>query len=404
MRVLQNIRLFACVSHLNPALDHSVPLLRRSSAGRNPSSLLALRQAVAHTSKKCRLGPVMLILIPLLSSPLLAEDTATERLIQELTGRAKPVERTPEELEAAYAQTIQKLISATEWPEVKGSPKLPLEQIVEHAGRPGAEPQRAALVRAMLAHLARTEQVNERIFLLRQLTLVGRGESVAALAGLLKDDNLIVRQYALHALQRNPTPEASQAVLAILDKAEQAGWQVAVINALGSRREQAAVGPLAKLLDKQDQNVAEAAIMALGNIATPEAAKALAAAAAAARLPEKLRPELTRARLLCAERLWTRGEKDAAHALYQDVYAQTKDPLLRMAALRGLVRSKPGEALPLVLEALRSDRPRVQAQAARLTLDLPGAEATKALLEALPKLPPSAQALLLEALAEREKK
>jgi HEAT repeat protein len=342
----------------------------------------------------------MLILIPLLSSPLLAEDTATERLIQELTGRAKPVERTPQELEAAYAQAVEKLISASEWPEVKGSPKLLLEEIVEHAGRPGAEPQRAALVRAILAHLARTEQVNERIFLLRQLALVGRGESVTVLAGLLKDDNPTVRQYALHALERNPAPEAGQAVLAILDKAQQTDWRVAVVNALGSRREQAAVGPLAKLLDEQDENLAEAAIMALGNIATPAAAKALAAA----KLPEKLRPALGRARLLCAERFLARGEKDAASALYQDVYAQAKDPLLRMAALRGLVLSKPADALPLVLEALRSDRPRVQAQAARLTLDLPGPEATKALLEALPKLPPSAQALLLEALAEREKK
>ena len=33
MRVLQNIRLLARISHQNPALDHSVPLLRRSSAG-----------------------------------------------------------------------------------------------------------------------------------------------------------------------------------------------------------------------------------------------------------------------------------------------------------------------------------------------------------------------------------
>jgi HEAT repeat protein len=142
--------------------------------------------------------------------------------------------------------------------------------------------------------------------------------------------------------------------------------------------------------------------MALGNIATPDAAQALSAAAA--KLPEKLRPDLARARLLCAERFLARGEKDAAHAIYQEVYAGNKEPLLPMAALRGLILSKPQEALPLLLDALRSDQPRVQAQAARLTLDLPGPEAAKTLLKALPRLPPSAQALLLEALAEREKK
>jgi len=401
MRVLQNIRLLARTSRQHPALDHSVPLLRRSSAGQSPSSLLALRQAVAHCIEKCRLGPVTLMLVAVLSSLALAEDTATERLVEELTGRAEPVERTPKELEAAYLQAVEKLISAAEWPGMKGSPKLLLEEVVEYAGRPGAEPQRAALVRAMLAYLARTDQVNQRIFLLRQCALVGRGESVAALAGLLKDDNPAVRQYALHALERNPSPEAGQAVLASLDKAEPADWRVAVINALGSRREKAAVGALAKLLDPQDENAAEAAIMAMGNIATPEAAQALAAAA---KLPEKLRPVVARARLLCAERLLARGEKDAAHALYQDVYARDKDPLLRVAALRGLVLSRPAEALPLVLDALRSDQPRVQAQAARLTLDLPGPEVTKALREALPKLPRLAQARLLEALAEREKK
>jgi hypothetical protein len=98
-----------------------------------------------------------------------------------------------------------------------------------------------------------------------------------------------------------------------------------------------------------------------------------------------------------------RGEKDAAHAIYQEVYAQTKDPL-RLSSLRGLVRMRPADSLPLVLDALRSDEPRVQAQAARLTLDLPGPEVTKALLDALPTLPRLSQAGLLEALAERKKK
>jgi HEAT repeat protein len=400
MRVLRNIRLLAPIPRQHPTLNHRVPLLRRSSAGQNPSSLLALRQAVAHCSEECRLRPAILTPPLVLSSFAVAEDAATERLIQELTGRAEPTKRTPNELEAAYLRAIEKLISASEWPGTKGSPKLLLEEIVEHAGRPGAEPQRAALVRAMLAYLERADEVNERIFLLRQLALVGRRESAAALAWLLKDDNPAVREYALHALQKNPSPEAARAILAILDQAEKADWRVAVINALGSRREEAAVGALAKLLDEQDQNVAEAAIMALGNIATPAAAHALAAATA--KVPQKLRPELAKARLLCGERLLARGEKDAASAVCRDIYAQQKDSLLRMAALRGLVLSKPEEALPLLLDALRSDQPRVQAQAARLTLDLPGPEAAKALLEALPKLPPAAQALLLEALAERK--
>jgi HEAT repeat protein len=341
-----------------------------------------------------------LLTIGLLRPAAAAQNADVEQLVKQLLSEAKTVEHTDAQLEAAYSRVIETLISAEAFPGIEGSPKHSLEEIIMRAGAPGAEKRRVALVRAMLAYLDRTGDLNEQVFLLRQLGAVGREESVPPLAGLLKDEAPAVRQYALRALQMNSSSAAGKALADSLAGAEQPRWQVALINALGARREASAAGAVSRMLAGPDEDVAEAAAMALGNIASPEAAKALAAARAGP--SDKVARFVTRASLLCANRLLENGERALAAEIYQDVYDRASPPLFRMAALRGLAITKGAVAAPLVIRALKSDHVRTQAQAARLVLEIPGPEATKAFLEAMPNLAPSAQAFLLEALAERE--
>lgn len=308
-------------------------------------------------------------------------------VIDELTGAAPARNRTPEEWLAVYEQAVATMGAA-------------IEPIALRAAAPGNEPRRAAIARAMLGRLEATDRLNDRIFLLRQLAIVGRDESVAPLVKLLADENQAIRQYALAALTFNPA--AGPALVAALREAKTPEWRVAVVNTLGARREAAAVEVLAPLSGDADEKVAMAALASLGSIGTAAAARALRTAHAGAKASPARSHEAVKAALMCADRLAATGDKPAARELYRLVYDAAATSHLRMAGLRGLVLVTGNEALPLVIAALKGGSEREQAQAARFTVELPGPDAAKTLVATLPQLPATAQAFLLEALADRE--
>ncbi|MCR4415801.1 MAG: hypothetical protein NUV77_25585, partial [Thermoguttaceae bacterium] len=198
------------------------------------------------------------------------------RLVEELTGRAPPASRSAAEWEAAYARVIDALASAKDFPEPgrksPRSPKAILDEIVRRAMHPEKATQRTALSRALLARLQKTTQLNERIFCLRQLTVIGGDESVGPIAELLHDADATVRQYALGALECNPSPAAGRALVEALRGAGEPAWRVAILHALGRRREAAAEPALAERTADRDDDVACAAVMALANLgaAVPE--------------------------------------------------------------------------------------------------------------------------------------
>ncbi len=278
-------------------------------------------------------------------------DAAQARLVRELTAQAPPAARTPEEWEKLYGGLLRTLLSATTYPDPASverprPPKMILEEIIVAAGSPGQESQRTPLVRAMLALLESSDRLNDRVFILRQLAVVGREEVVPPLARLLAGNGRgesALRQYALGALESNTSAAAAEALLqalvAAMEQAEEPAWRVAVIQALGRRREKSAAGLLVRDLDNRDAEVAAAAAMSLGSIATPEAAQALASAAKTA--PEARRSVLSHARLLCADRMAARDSKDAAYAIFKDLHDATQDPLLKTSAQHGMGLSKP---------------------------------------------------------------
>ncbi len=323
--------------------------------------------------------------------------------LNQIERAAGAAEVTDEQFQQLCAQALAEFLS----PAPDDRPPQPtregaaaIDRLVHLMLHPARKNRRAALSRAMLEQLDKTKRLNDRVFLLRQLALVGQGESVARLAALLASDDELLRQYALRALECNPAPQAAETISAASQKASAPDWQVALINALGARREKSAVPILAKHLDAKQVEVARAAAMALGNIGTLEAASALEAAAGKASSEHSA--ALAEARLLAAERLRTAGQVEAADKMFAAVAQAVAQRHLKIAALRGRVLCRPQQALSLLLEAMRGDDPQLQAAAARLTLEVPGEAAGKKLLEALPQLPPAAQAFLLEALAERQ--
>ena len=146
-------------------------------------------------------------------------------------------------------------------------PQQKFQQACFELGSPGMEAQRAEACRLIARKLGPKTAKPARIWLLKQLGHIGRGECVDAVAALLDDEDGEIRQWALRTLENNPAPEANAKLLAKPETAGDSGWQVALINSLGFRGDPASVTVLAELLAGADEAVATAA--ASNDTATP---------------------------------------------------------------------------------------------------------------------------------------
>jgi len=162
-------------------------------------------------------------------------------------------------------------------------------------------------------------------FVCRKLMLIGTAQSTPTLAGLLTDKDL--SHMARYALERIPASEAAQALRDALPKVT-GPTQVGVIGSLGVRRDTASVPALAALLNNADAAVARAAAIALGDIGTAEAAKALADGKPTT--PEA-RQAATDASLLAS------GKKVEALAVYKSLVGESQPKQVRLAATRGML-------------------------------------------------------------------
>lgn len=267
------------------------------------------------------------------------------------------------------------------------------------AGRPGAEDERLALCNLLAPKLGADTPEEARVWLLRQLQLVGRAESVAAVAALLDDKTPRIRECARRALQSNSSDEAGAALRAALDKAPDAAWRIACINAVAQRRDAKAVPALAKALAGSDEACALAAAAGLGKIAGPAAAKALGAARTKA--DEKVRPAVLDAYLLCADRYVADGKKSDAGAIYKEMLAADNTAVARAAGLRGLAVALGDGAIPAMADAFTGKDETLRRLAVAFIREIPGAKATRAFADLLTRLDADMQVTLLGALAER---
>jgi len=165
----------------------------------------------------------------------------------------------------------------------------------------------------------------------RALRMVGTAGSVPALAALLPHKDL--SHMARYALERIQAPEAGAALRDALPRVSGA-LKAGVAGSLGARRDAAAAGALIGLLNDRDAEVVIAAATALGAIATPEAARALATAARKA--PKAARAAVIDGALCAAEQLSAAGKKTEARSLYRSLLRGSLPEHVKQAARRGL--------------------------------------------------------------------
>ena len=308
---------------------------------------------------------------------------------------------------AIYDRLLEELLPELGDPDpaVRQRAQQDFEQLCFLVGHPGDEPERTLLCASICAHIGPGTPGPARLWMLRQLERIGGDESVDTLEALLEDDDPLVREGARRALQHNPAPRAGRVLRAAFEKTEDVDWQIALINALGARRETGAVAPIVSLIYREryePATLAAAAIAALGEIGGPEALEWLSYFWMGG-APANLRPTIADALLRCAERDIQDGRTAAASRTLNTLLGYTGPARVRIGALRCLTQMEQVAGLPRLLAYINDDKadPQMRAVAAELAAELPGFAVTVSLAGQLPQVSNSARVLLLDALAAR---
>lgn len=196
---------------------------------------------------------------------------------------------------------------------------------------------RRALEVRLLAVLKSPAPPVAKEYVCRKLALVGSAEAVPALRELLADEFLSTG--ARLALENIPGDAPARALRDRLSRLSGAA-QIGLINSLGARRDERSVSGLAKLLKSDDTEVVAAAIAALGNIGSPQAAKELKKFQP--RAPGTLARPLADACLVCAGHLMSAQKRSDALALYTLLNGCRLPDYFKPAVARGLAVTRKG--------------------------------------------------------------
>jgi len=252
-------------------------------------------------------------------------------LVLAAADEAQPEADKPDPVEQAFQDVLQY---------EQGGTRKALAVLENHINRTyGDAPARKQIVGRLLEMLENPEaSPGCKDFACKKLMLLAGPESVPALAGLISDDeNLAV--LGRYALEQMPQPEAAAALRDALGRAT-GRVLIGVINSLGVRKDEQAVGVLVRLLADHDATVAGAAAAALGKIGGKEATGALRAARskATAGVKAEIRPAL----LACAESLLASGNKDGAEAIYRELSGEDEPEWIRAVVQEAVARLKAG--------------------------------------------------------------
>ncbi len=251
----------------------------------------------------------------------------------------------------------------------------------------------------------------------RQLRVIGTDRAVPALAKLLGDPELnSIARYALEAIPSEAAANALREALRTTSGTPLLG----VINSLGARKERESVAALLPLLERPDTATVAAALLAIGRIGSQGALEVLRAVAVhydpsvgdgGLRTKVNLAPEVKAALppasvldafILCAEGLERDGLAEYAAQVYSRAHDAAMAPTAsRMAALRGLVRLDPAQAVVAIAGHLREGDALARRTAAGFIRLLPEA-AMPLLMPTLSALPPEQLAAVIPVLAARD--
>ena len=229
----------------------------------------------------------------------------------------------------------------------------------------------------------------------QRLAIIGTSKSVPVVAKLLADPGL--SHYARLALEANPSLEVDKAFRDALGKLK--GRQlVGVINSVGTRKDRQSVDALVSLASGDDNEVAAAAVSALGAIATAESISAVQQV-----LSDKpsLRVTAADACLTAADRLLLEGKNAAALVVLGALRKAELPTHINVASRLGEIRAGSQNVNELMNSYLRDNDLDLFRIGLELAHHLTDAKTTGQLVKQLDALPPARQILLMHVLGDR---
>jgi HEAT repeat protein len=312
-------------------------------------------------------------------------------------------------------QTVSDLIPklAAQNVEDRYGPQMELQAVAAHASRPGAAAERAELSKVLAAKASdATVPQPARVWIVRQLEYIGAAEAVPALTALLAEQDAELKECARRALEKNPSPAASDTLRAALEKGGETAWRIGLIQSLGERGDKNSVELIKPYVKSNDTGTV--ACSALGKIATDGAITALWTAY------DGSVPGAADGLVIAGNRLLAAHQAAQAEAAFRRLYlagvprpgapAQSvNQPAaafpVRRAALMGLAAANAKDVRQLIQADLQSKDPQLELAAVEATTVMCGKERVgEALAPLLPGLSPTAKVYVLRTLGPASEK
>ena len=238
---------------------------------------------------------------------------------------------------------------------------------------------------------------NDKVTACQNLGWCGTGAAIVPLTALLANEKPILRHAARYGLEMIPDPAVETAFCDAAGRLTGSAL-VGVLQSMGNRGNAKSVTVLSGRMSDSDKGVADAAVQALGKLATAEAMTALKAGLGKS-------PCVAVAYVIGAGKV-AGTEPARAAACYADIRLtkENVNPSTRLAALRGEIITSGEKGLALWQEAIASADADTVDAALRAALDFPASEkATAAFAATLAKVP-VVQARLATVLGRRNDK
>jgi HEAT repeat protein len=277
--------------------------------------------------------------------------------------------------------------------------RFALNGLAVYVTRPGAERERVVFARALFASLEKASDPEVAAFLISQLQVAGKRESVRPLQKYLASEALAGPAAA--ALVAIGGPDAAKALVRSLGAAP-AAVRPALVGALGELRRREALPALLPLADDADEATRRAALVALARLGDTAAGPLLARSRLAASPRE--RAEAPALYMLYARSLVESGRTAEGLAAARGILATHQQPgevQHAAQALALIVEARAAQALPDLLAAVGSSDASFRGAALALAGQVPGPEATARWVEKARTSPPDACADIVSMLGRR---
>ncbi len=274
--------------------------------------------------------------------------------------------------------------------------------LATYVASPHLEGQRKIFIRALTRALEQEESPEIRAFLISQVELCGKNESVKLLKKYLLDPKLSAP--TVRSLVTIGTPAAEAAILKALNHASNAN-RLSLINALGDLRSRAATKKILPFASSNDAGIRQAALYALANTGDPLAGPVLKNVLLEASFYERSQaPSLY---LLYARRLAESGNRTAAEGICRRIiknYTASGETHVSSAALSLLADIMGKEAVEDLFAALGSPHTALRSKALELINRFKEENITAKLVAVMKAAPAEAQTQIIFSLAVRRDK